>query len=160
MPDERELSAEERRELEGLLPEAYRLVGLDPEPVPAAGVAVRAINELAGRLRMDALDGERTVELSLALGCLLGQQWCSEFGWEWRLVTLGRFQGYGVVPAYSSPGSMSAWRSCARSRIWLAGTMSGLGGWRMASRLRRAWTFQAGPGSAVSGSPAGSRVLA
>lgn len=102
MPDERELSAEERRELEGLLPEAYRLVGLDPEPVPAAGVAVRAINELAGRLRMDALDGERTVELSLALGCLLGQQWCSEFGWEWRLVTLGRFQGYGVVPADGS----------------------------------------------------------
>jgi hypothetical protein len=101
MPDERELSAEERRELEGLLPEAYLLVGLDPESVPAAGVVVRAIDDLVGRLRTDAPGGERAIELSLTLGCLLGQQWCSEFGWEWRLVTSGRFKSYGVVPADS-----------------------------------------------------------
>jgi hypothetical protein len=43
MPDERELSAEERRELNGLLPQAYRLLGLAPEPVPAAAVIVTAI---------------------------------------------------------------------------------------------------------------------
>jgi hypothetical protein len=99
MPDERELRAEERRELDGLLPQAYQLVGLDPEPVPAAGVVVRAINDLVGRLRTDAPGG--AIELSLTLGFLLGQQWCSEFGWEWRLVTVGRFKGYGVVPADS-----------------------------------------------------------
>lgn len=101
VPDERELTAEERQELEGLLPEAWRLVGLDPESVPAAGVVVGAINDLVGRLRTDAPGGERAIELSLALGCLLGQQWCSEFGWQWRLVTSDRFEGYGVVPADS-----------------------------------------------------------
>jgi hypothetical protein len=101
MPDERELSAEERRELNGLLPQAYRLVGLDPDPVPATGVVVSAIDHLVGRLRTDVLGRERATELSLTLGCLLGQQWCSEFGWEWRLVTLDGFEGYGVVPADS-----------------------------------------------------------
>ena len=35
------------------------------------------------------------------LGSLLGQQWCSEFGWEWRMVSLPKFSGYGVVPADS-----------------------------------------------------------
>jgi hypothetical protein len=101
MPDERELSAEERRELNGLLPQAYRLVGLDPDPVPATGVVVSAIDHLVGRLRTDVLGRERATELSLTLGCLLGQQWCSECGWEWRLVTLDGFEGYGVVPADS-----------------------------------------------------------
>jgi hypothetical protein len=100
MPDEPELSAEERRELYRLLPEAYRLTGLDPESVPAA-VVVRTINDLVSQLRTDAPSGQRAIELSLALGCLLGQQWCREFGWEWRLVTVGTFQGYGVVPADS-----------------------------------------------------------
>ena len=99
MADERDLNAEEREEIESLLPEAYRLAGLDPEAAPAAGAVVRAVNDLVGRLRAEDLDGERASELALALGCLLGQQWCSEFGWEWRLVIEGEFEGYGVVPA-------------------------------------------------------------
>lgn len=74
MPDERELNAEERRELNGLLPQAYRLVGLDPGPVPASGVVVSAIDHLVGRLRAGVPGGERATELSLTLGCLLGQR--------------------------------------------------------------------------------------
>jgi hypothetical protein len=101
MPDERELSTEERRELEGLLSQAYRLVDLDPELVHAPRAAVRAIDELVGQLRADAPHAEQAVELALTLGCLLGQQWCSAFGWEWRVVTLARFEGYGVVPSDS-----------------------------------------------------------
>jgi hypothetical protein len=69
--------------------------------VPAARAVVRAIEDLVSRLRMDAPGGERAIQLSLTLGCLPGQQWCSEFGWEWRLVTAVRFKGYGVVPADS-----------------------------------------------------------
>jgi len=99
MPDERELSAEEFRELEGLLPQAYRLVGLDPGSAPSASAVVRAINDVIGRLRADPPGEERAIDLSLALGCLLGQQWCTGLGWEWRLVTVGGFEGYGVVPA-------------------------------------------------------------
>jgi hypothetical protein len=99
MPDERELNGEERQELEGLLPQAYRLVGLDREPAASADAVVGAINSLIGWLRADAPDGERAIEWSAALGCLLGQQWCSGLGWEWRLVTLDGLEGYGVVPA-------------------------------------------------------------
>jgi hypothetical protein len=99
MAEDRELSAEERRELDGLLPQAYRLAGLDTESVPAAAGVVRAINDLVGRLRTDVPGRQRAIELSLTLGCLLGQQWCTEFGWQWRVVTVGTFQGYGVVPA-------------------------------------------------------------
>lgn len=98
---ERELRTEERRYLEGLLPQGYRLVGLDREPVPAPRAVVRAIDELVGRLRADSPGGERAAELARALGSLLGQQWCSEFGWEWRLVSLPGFEGYGVVPSDS-----------------------------------------------------------
>jgi hypothetical protein len=98
MPDERELSAEERRELEGLLPKAYRLAGLDREPIPAPHAVVRAINEFVRQLRADLPGGDQAAELALTIGCLLGQQWCGEFGWEWRLVSLPGFEGYGVVP--------------------------------------------------------------
>lgn len=60
---------------------------------------MRAVSDLVGRLRTEAPDGKRASELSVALGCLLGQQWCVEFSWEWRLVDLGSFEGYGAVPA-------------------------------------------------------------
>ena len=53
---------------------------------------------MVGRLRVDAPGEDRAIELSLSLGCLLGRQFCSEFGWEWRQVTLNGFEGYGVVP--------------------------------------------------------------
>ena len=98
---ERELRAEEREWLDGLLPEAYRLTGLDRELVSAPRAVVRAIDELAGRLRAENPGGERAGELAGTLGSLLGQQWCSEFGWEWRMVSLPKFSGYGVVPADS-----------------------------------------------------------
>lgn len=62
---------------------------------------MRAIDELVGRLRADSPGGERAAELARALGSLLGQQWCSEFGWEWRLVSLPGFESYGVVPSDS-----------------------------------------------------------
>jgi hypothetical protein len=97
--DERELSAEERQEIDALLPQGWQLAGLDPHTGPAAGAVVRAVNDLVGQLRKDALSQERAAELALTLGCLLGQQWCREFGWEWRYVSIGTFQGYGVVPA-------------------------------------------------------------
>ncbi len=95
---ERELRAEERRYLQGLLQQAYRLLGLDPEPVPPPRAVVRAIDEVVGRLRADHPGGERAAELAGMLGTLLEQQWCSEFGWDWRLVSLRRFESYGVVP--------------------------------------------------------------
>jgi hypothetical protein len=62
---------------------------------------VRAIDEMVGRLRPDNPNEERATELARTLGSLLGQQWRSEFGWEWRLVSLPRFGSYGVVPSDS-----------------------------------------------------------
>ena len=95
---ERELRAESRRYLEDLLPQAYHLLGLDQEPLPPPGAIVRAIDELVGRLRADRPSEKRAAELSGALGSLLGHQWCSELGWDWRMVSLRKFESYGVVP--------------------------------------------------------------
>ncbi len=99
MTQERELSAEEVSELNGMLPEAWRLLGIDPAAAPSPRDTVSAVNEFVGRARGDGMDRERAIELSFVLGALLGEQWRTELGWQWRLVTLGRFQGYGVVSA-------------------------------------------------------------
>lgn len=93
---ERELSAEQRDYLDGRVPEAYRLLGLDQESSP--GAVVRAIDELVGRVRAEHPSEQRTAELWGALGSLLGRQWCDELGWHWSQVSLRRIESFGVVP--------------------------------------------------------------
>src|SRR5262249_53710394 len=65
------------------------------QPCPTHGRVSRSWSiGLAGQLRLWSwpADQARAVDLSVALGCLLGQQWHREFGWEWRVVILGEYE--------------------------------------------------------------------
>jgi hypothetical protein len=98
--EERELYPEEVAQLDEMLPEAWRRVGIDPIAAPAPGDTVEAVNELVRRLRSDGVDQAQVTDIAFTLGYLLGEQWRAEFGWEWRHVTYDDgFTGYGVVPA-------------------------------------------------------------
>ncbi len=99
MPEDRALAADEREEIESNLQHAYLLAGLEEEAPLPPSVVVRAINELVRELMAQHPEQEDAVEFSVALGCLLGEQWRSEFGWEWRVVSFGEDEGYGMVPA-------------------------------------------------------------
>jgi hypothetical protein len=99
MLEDRALAADEREEIESNLQHAYLLAGLDEEAPLPPSVVVRTINELVRELMAQHPEQEDAVEFSVALGCLLGEQWRSEFGWEWRVVSFGEDEGYGMVPA-------------------------------------------------------------
>lgn len=100
MVEERELSPEEVAELELMLPEAYRLMGVDLSQVSPVTV-VGAVDETVGRLRAESQDAEHAENIAFALGYLLGEQWRVELGWQWRYVKLDDgYEQYGVV----SPG--------------------------------------------------------
>jgi hypothetical protein len=99
VPEDRELAADERAEIQGYLLRAGRLTGLDPQTAPSPAVVVRAINETVRHLREGRPGTSDAEAFSIMLGCLLGEQWCAEFGWEWRLVTEDGVSRYGVLPA-------------------------------------------------------------
>jgi hypothetical protein len=99
VPEDRELEADERAEIQGYLLRAGRLTGLAPETAPSPAVVVRAINETVRHLREGRPGSSDAESFSIMLGCLLGEQWRAEFGWEWRLVTEDGVGRFGVVPA-------------------------------------------------------------
>lgn len=99
VPVDRELAADEREEIQNCLAQGYRLAELDPQGSAEPDVIVRAINELVRDLRADRPQDQQVIEFSVALGALLGEQWCRELDWEWRVVIFGQDEGYGVVPA-------------------------------------------------------------
>ncbi|GAA4533913.1 hypothetical protein [Amycolatopsis samaneae] len=58
---------------------------------------VRAIARRITRRRLADLTPEEAVAEATELGFLLGEQWRLQFGWRWRYVTDGVWEGYAVT---------------------------------------------------------------